>query len=80
MTVFRYRPVSGASTFGEPTTLAKAAKALLTLRPQFPQIEIERVQVLPIGRRYWRWRNRRWSIDNHYEPTERDLARWKPVR
>lgn len=81
MTAYLYWPVSGASVFWrEADSLAKAKAALPKLRERHPCIEIERVLLLNNGaRRYWRWRAGKWSHDQHYDPTEQDLARWLPT-
>jgi hypothetical protein len=75
---YLYWPVAGASVFWrEPYGLHKAKAAIPGLRKQWPEAEVERVKLFNNNsRRYWRWRNGKWSTENHYDPSPADLEKW----
>ena len=74
---YLYWPVSGAGVvWREAYSFAKAKDALLELRKKWPKIEVERVLLVGNGRRYWRWRDGKWSANDRYDPTPADLAHW----
>jgi hypothetical protein len=74
---YLYQAVSGASVWGQLTTLRTARVLVCGLRLNRRDAEVERVECLPDGgRRYWRWRGVRWSHKKHYDPTTADLAKW----
>jgi hypothetical protein len=80
---YRYQCVSGVSVWQrEPGSLRQARRTLAEVRRQQSDAEIERVCELHTaegfggGRRYWRWRGRRWSTAFWTTPTSMDLAKW----
>ena len=78
MTYYRYQVVSGAGILSKPVTLPVAKEIVLHLRPKWPEAEIERIKTFSDGsKRYWRWRNCKWSTENHYDPKSYDLERWE---
>lgn len=74
---YQYRAVAGAGAWGEPGALRGARQLVRSLRIRYPDAEVERSLAVGCGRRYWRWRNRRWSLQWHTDPTPADLARWE---
>lgn len=76
---YQYQAVCGALVCGGLCSINKAKIFVRSLRDKgVGNFEVERVQQLPTGgRRYYRWRNGRWSIDNHYNPTVADLTHWE---
>jgi hypothetical protein len=79
MTPYLYWPVSGAILFWrKPGTICTAKASVARHRQQFPEAEIERVlEVGNNGRRYWRWRDGKWSLDFTSKPSEQDLEKWR---
>lgn len=79
---YLYWPIAGASVWWrEPKPSLKEAKiGVIGLRERgYPNAEVERVLITLSGqgRRYWRWRGGRWSLDRHYaDPSPVDLAKW----
>ncbi len=74
---YTYRIVSGASVWGPESPIASRLKALPAIRAQYEDAEIERVLHLDkFSRRYWRWRDGKWSFKNTYDPTPKDLEHW----
>ena len=77
MAKYEYQAVSGCAIFGNPGPISKARSIVDALRPRYPDIEVERIALVGHNaRRYWRWRNNRWSLDLTSDPAEADLARW----
>jgi len=56
--------------------MRKAKANVQALRPKYPDVEVERIGYIGAGRRYFRWRNGRWSVKDHYDPSAADLAHW----
>ena len=76
---YLYWPVAGAIVFWrEAHSLPKAKAAISSLRHRHPDAEIERVLLLNNNaRRYWRWRNGKWSTAGHFDDVApSDLAHW----
>ena len=77
---YEYQAVAGAGLWCRPTTIHKAkadVQKLRSARHPEPNAEVERVLSLENNaRRYWRWRNGKWSTRFWDDPTDCDLAKW----
>ena len=74
---YQYQAVTGAGVWGNPGTLADAKSRVKALRSKWPSAEVERIAIAgAIGRRYWRFRSGKWSLDFWTDPSPADLEKW----
>jgi hypothetical protein len=75
--IYVYQAVSGAAVWGMPGDIRDAKDRVRNLRSKYPEAEIERIAYVGFnGRRYWRWRSKKWTTEFWTDPSPADLTRW----
>ncbi|GAC1508472.1 MAG: hypothetical protein NVS1B6_15880 [Steroidobacteraceae bacterium] len=77
MPKYTYQPVAGALVWNEAKSMQAAVALVRRFRKEWPEAEIERVAHVGFnGKRYWRWRDDKWTTEFWRDPAPSDLARW----